>query len=290
MPFRCAPTRRRRRRRGSAPHGAIGREDVAAGDCALARPPATQCLAPRACRRAVAATCNVAGLDAGVMTGPPGPPGPSAVGPAGTPGPAGPSGEAGIQGPGGPQGSIGAPGALGPPGPPGPPGPTSPAIGFSGIIQAGTSITLPPNGGTVLDQFEATSRPGLYATQPFPGFFMAPVTSTYRFSAAVSISGIVSAAPGATFQASLNVLPPGVGPSSLVRRAQTPYLVGAPDGAGIAGITLRIDATLHLLAGSRVRIVIFNATPNAVTVAMAGDEPTATWFDGNATGQPAAVP
>lgn len=184
---------------------------------------------------------------------------------------------------------MGAPGETGPPGPPGPPGPTAPAIGFSGIIEPGTTVTLPPGGGTILDMFETSSRPGLYTTVPFSGIFTAPATSTYRFSANLFIADVLITGPGAGLDAFF-IMNPIAGPASLVRRATTPYLAGAPGGAGLAGITLRLRATLLVPAGFRVSILVLNNTPDTVVLSMAGDDPTATWFDGNATGQPAEVP
>ncbi|AVK74910.1 hypothetical protein pqer_cds_488 [Pandoravirus quercus] len=267
-------------------HGAIDRSDAVATVRAVA---CASYLMPCACDCLSAAPCAVRGLDAKALPGPPGPPGPSAAGIAGPPGPPGQPGPPGIEGPGGPQGPGGPAGETGPPGPPGPPGPTAPAIGFSSIITAGTVLVLPPSGGTILNEFETSSRPGLYATQPFTGIFTAPVTSTYRFSANIYIPDIIVTAPGATIVASL-VFGPPVGPSRIVRRALAPYLVGAPPDAGLAGITLHLEAALDLPAGTRVLITLVNDTPNMVTLSLGTGDPTATWFDGNAMGQPAAVP
>lgn len=150
-------------------------------------------------------------------------------------------------------------------------------------------ITLAPAEGTVLNEFETSSRPGLYATEPFTGIFTAPVTSTYRFSAAIYIANMIFTAPGATIEVGLAVTPV-VGPGGIVRRAYAPYLTGAPEGAGLAGITLHLDAALNLTAVPAVTITVVNNTPDTVVLSMMGDDPTATWFDGNAMGQPAAVP
>lgn len=232
--------------------------------------------------------CIVQGLGARALPGPPGPPGTSVVGIAGPSGPPGPAGPPGIQGPTGPQGAQGTPGERGPPGPPGPPGPTLAAIGFSSIIVPGTVITLAPGEGTLLNEFETSSRPGLYATEPFSGIFIAPVTSTYRFSVGIYVADAIFTAPGATIVAGLAVTPM-VGPPTIVRRAYAPYLTGAPEGVGLAGVTLHLDAALNLTVGMRVSITIVNDTLDTVVLSMMGDDPTATWFDGNAMGQPAAV-
>nr|UMO78672.1 collagen triple helix repeat motif-containing protein [Pandoravirus belohorizontensis] len=280
---------RRRQPQVSGRDGAIGRDNATTIDRALARPTGAPCLASRAYDCATVLPCVVQGLDANVLPGPPGPPGPPVAGIAGPVGPPGPPGPPGIEGPGGPQGPGGAAGETGPPGPPGPPGPTAPAIGFSSIIQPGTTVTLPPGGATNLDTFETTSRPGLYTTVPFSGIFTAPVTSTYRFSAALFIADLVLTGPGSTVDAQF-VLTPPFGPSSIVRRASTPYLAGAPGDVGLAGITLHLKAAILVPAGFRVSIIVLTNTLDTVVLSMAGDDPTATWFDGNAMGQQAAAP
>lgn len=224
------------------------------------------------------------------VPGPIGPPGPPGVGIAGPPGPTGPAGPIGPPGTPGATGPAGPPGTPGGVGPAGPPGPALAAIGFSSLITAGTDITVPIAGTTPVTPFETASRPGLYNTGSFDGTaFTAPVASTYRFSAAVLIPDVVATVLGATLTLNL-VLTPAVGAPVVVRSSSLPTVAGAI-GVTLGGAVLLVDGTLDLAPGDAVSLTLTNATAVALTLTLgaAGTE-TATWFDGNATGQPAVAP
>ncbi|AGO84950.1 hypothetical protein psal_cds_876 [Pandoravirus salinus] len=224
------------------------------------------------------------------IPGPVGPPGPTGVGIAGPPGPTGPAG---------PIGPPGAPGAVGPAGPPGtpggigpvgPPGPALAAIGFSSLITPGTDIAIPVAGTTPVTPFETASRPGLFNTGSFDGTtFTAPVDSTYRFSAAVFIPDVVLTALGDTLTLNL-LLTPTVGAPVVVRSNSLPTVAGLV-GVTLGGATLSVDAALDLAPGDAVSLTLTNDTAVALALTLgAGGTETATWFDGNAMGQPAVAP
>ncbi|AVK75225.1 hypothetical protein pqer_cds_803 [Pandoravirus quercus] len=219
--------------------------------------------------------------------GPPGAPGVGIAGPPGPAGPAGPAGPPGLPGTAGPAGPPGTPGTVGPPGPPGVP---LAAIGFSSLIVPGTDLAIPVAGTTPVTPFETASRAGLYNTGSFDGTtFTAPVASTYRFSAAVFIPDVVVTVLGATLTLNL-LLTPTVGAPVVVRSNSIPT-VGGLVGVTLGGITLSVEGTLDLVPGDAVSLTLTNATALAIALTLgdAGTE-TATWFDGNATGQPAVAP
>ncbi|AVK77097.1 hypothetical protein pmac_cds_409 [Pandoravirus macleodensis] len=246
---------------------------------------------PRLCGRVVVSPGGTGAMGLAGPPGPPGPPGAPGIGARGPRGPPGPPGEAGLSGPPGQQGPPGTPGVAGTIGPPGAPGPTAPAVGFSGLIRPGTVLNVGPFGATGVSLFETSSRPGLYNTGAFDDtIFVAPIASTYRFSGAVYVPDTVVTAPGETLRLVLVLLPAAGGGTRVIRTSALPIALGPLAGIGVAGYTLSVNATMDLDVGDRVIMILFNDTPNAVTVSSGtlGDT-SATWFDGNATGQPARV-
>ncbi|AVK76135.1 hypothetical protein pneo_cds_528 [Pandoravirus neocaledonia] len=250
-------------------------------------PPAS----PSRCGQVVVSPGGTGALGVAGPRGPPGPPGPPGIGPSGPRGPPGPVGQGGPSGPPGQQGPSGAPGVIGPIGPPGPPGPTAPAVGFSGLIRPGTVLIVPAFGGTTVSLFETSSRAGLYNSGTFDDTtFTAPIASTYRFSAAVYVPDTVVTAPGETLVLVLALTPAGGGGTRFIRTDAVPIAIGPLAGIGVAGYTLSANATMNLGVGDRVTLVLLNDTPTNVTVSSGTLGGTsATWFDGNAAGQPAAL-
>nr|UDO48158.1 hypothetical protein [Pandoravirus massiliensis] len=252
---------------------------------------ADDCALSRLCGRVTVSPGGTGALGVMGPRGPPGPPGPVGIGTPGPRGPPGPIGEAGPSGPPGQQGPPGAPGVIGPIGPPGAPGPTAPAVGFSGLILPGAVFEVGAFGATVVSAFETTSRPGLYNTGAFDNtIFFAPVASTYRFSGAVYVPDTIVTAPGETLSLILALNPAGGGGTRRIRTSALPIAIGPLAGIGVAGYTLSVNATIDLGVGDRMLMILTNDTPTTVVVSSGAlGDTSGTWFDGNATGQPAAV-
>jgi hypothetical protein len=164
------------------------------------------------------------------------------------------------------------------------------AIGFSSILGV-TTTTLIPAGVTVpIGGFVTAGRPGLYNTGSFDGTtFVAPVDSSYRFSASLQIDETIITALGSTLTLNL-VVTPTVGAPGILRSNSLPIALGPLVGIGVAGSTLSVEGTADLAPGDAVGLTLTNSTLLAITLTLgATGDLSAFWFDGNATGQPAVV-